>query len=88
MRFISICSSIGLLEQGRVGPPLDIDRIPHHKGVLCDHLQAAGPSLGRWLYHLREHLTQRLFSPHHLAIRAKELNIVWKLRHQTRPVAA
>ena len=87
MRFIGIRPTIALLEQWRVSTPLDIDRIPHHKGVLGDHVQAAGPSLGRWLYHLREHLTQRCFPAHNLAIRAKELHILRKLRHQAWPVA-
>jgi hypothetical protein len=41
MRFVSIRSSIGFLEQGRVSKSLDIDRIPHHKGVFGDRCRAA-----------------------------------------------
>src|ERR1700722_7664466 len=88
MRFISIRSTIGLLEQRRVCTPLNIDGIAHHKSVFGHYLQAAGASLRRWLNHLSEHLPQCCFTAHHLAIWTKELHILRKLRHQARPVTA
>jgi hypothetical protein len=88
MRFISIRSTIGLLEQRRVCTPLNIDGIAHHKSVFGHYLQAAGASLRRWLNHLSEHLPQSCFTAHHLAIWTKELHILRKLRHQARPVTA